>query len=188
MVAKVLDFTRREQTDEAVGTPRELAIRCDGFRVTLPGVRRGRDLENPFERVVLRLLELRRYDVDGAGHRDLPARRPGRFILLRLVDKGYIDERHDLLDAGRAALGKLDRATGAEVDYRTSVVFRERIGGRLLPMLVAAEDLPVRGRDVGDGLVVFVGTEGDPSNSALAGGRGRAGRRPRRRSRRCWPG
>ena len=77
MVAKVLDFTRREQTADAVGQPRELVVRCDGFRVTLPTSGAGGTLENPFERVVLRLLDLRRYDAAGAGRRDLSPRRSG---------------------------------------------------------------------------------------------------------------
>ncbi|MDQ0375992.1 hypothetical protein [Cellulomonas humilata] len=164
MVAKVLDFTRREQTADVVGKPRELLVRCDGYRVTLPTSRSGEVLENPFERVVLRLLDLRRYDVEGLVSE---TRLPGdlvRFILLRLVDEGYLDQRHDLLDAGRAALDKLDRAGSAAVEYSTHLVFRERISGTLLPMLVSTNDLPLLEAEDGDQLAIFVG-----SNAANAG-------------------
>ena len=58
MVAKVLDFTRPEPATDIVGQPRELVVRCDGFRVTLPTSGAGGTLENPFEKVVLRLLAL----------------------------------------------------------------------------------------------------------------------------------
>lgn len=166
MVAKVLDFTRPEQTAEAVGKPRELVIRCDGYRVTLPTSRSGEVLENPFERVVLRLLDLRRYDVDDLA---LETCLPGdlvRFILLRLVDKGYLDERHNLLDAGRAALNKLDRTEQSAVDYSTHLVFREQITGTLLPMLVSTNDLPLLEAEDGERLAIFVG-----SSAANAGRR-----------------
>ena len=145
-------------------------------------------LENPFERVVLRLLDLRRYSAEALAAEACLPDDLIRFILLRLVDQGFLDERHDLLDAGRAALGKLDREASAEVSYRTYVLFRERISDRLLPMLVAADDLPVLESDNGDRFTVFIGTRPIYPRVLGRGSQARAHHRPHRRSRRFCPG
>lgn len=158
MAAKVLDFTRDEQTSGAVGQPRDLVVRCDGYRVTLPTSRAtGGSVDNPFERVVLRLLDMRRYDAEGlAAETCLPGDLV-RFILLRLTDKGYLDERLGVLEAGRVALGKLQRGEAEAVGYDTHLVFRERISGKLLPMIVATSELPLVESEEGERLAVFVG-------------------------------
>ena len=124
-------------------------------------------MENPFEKVVLRLLALRRY---GAAELAAETCLPGeliRFILLRLVDKGYIDDQHDLLDAGRAALGSSLRNEAADVTFSTYLVFRERISDTLLPMLVSTNDLPVRESEGRDHVKVFVGTNATVRATAL---------------------
>lgn len=167
MVAKVLDFTRPEQATEIVGQPRELVVRCDGFRVTLPTTGTGGTVENPFEKVVLRLLALRRYGAaELAAETCLPVELI-RFILLRLVDKGYIDDQHDLLDAGRAALGSSLRNEAADVTFSTYLVFRERISDTLLPMLVSTNDLPFRESEGRDHVKVFAGTNATVRATAL---------------------
>jgi hypothetical protein len=147
MAAKLLDFGRREQQEGTVGRPRELALRCDAYRVTLPAGLSGSSHLNPFERVVLSLLALGRYDdveklaTDTCLPADLVT-----FILLRLQDIGLASTDHglnELTDRGKEELGLDSARRQTEVSYSTYMVFRERITDTLLPMMVDTEELPL---------------------------------------------
>ena len=155
MPAKLLDFGRREQQETAVGRPRNLALRCDAYRVTLPSGLSGSSRLNPFERVVLSLLALGRYDdVEKLSTETCLPADLVKFILLRLQDMGLVTTSHglnDLTDKGKKELDQ-DSNRHTEVSYSTYLVFRERINDTLLPMLVDTEELPSVETDESDGL------------------------------------
>ena len=147
MAAKLLDFGRREQQEATVGRPRELALRCDSYRVTLPAGLSGSSRLNPFERVVLSLLALGRYDDVKKLATDtcLPADLV-KFILLRLQDIGLVSTDHglnELTGKGNEELGLDSARRQTEISYSTYLVFRERVTDTVLPMVVDTEDLPL---------------------------------------------
>ena len=137
---KVFDFNSSMKRSHIIGKPRELAWPCEMFRVTLPvRINRNRDL-NVFEMCVLKLLSCQYYEPD-----ELAAETclPPEFIqsvLLRLYDLGKIDEHNQLRPETLAELEKSADAD-SEIQYETYVIFRERIGGRLLQGIVPAHRL-----------------------------------------------
>ena len=147
MAAKLLDFGRREQQEATVGRPRELALRCDAYRVTLPTGLSGSSGLNPFERVVLSLLALGRYDdVEKLATETCLPGDLVMFILLRLQDIGLVSTDHglnELTDKGKEELGLDSSRRQTEVSYSTYLVFRERITDSVLPMMVDTEELPL---------------------------------------------
>ena len=138
---KVLDFNAKTLLSGIVGRPREIAWPCEMFRVTLPHLNDDGEREfNAFELCVLKLLANGRYEPkDIADATCLPGDLI-QIVLLRLYDRGKIDEHYQLLPDVQKAMEKLDGVSPYEnAKYETYAIFRECIGGEVLPMIVEAK-------------------------------------------------
>ena len=154
---KIFDFNEKTRPGGIIGDPREIAWPCDMFRVTLPKVKRDIESEfNAFELCVLKLLASGRYEPkELAAETCLP---PDLIeaILLRLYDHARIDEHYQVVPDALEAIEKHDEDKESEpTEYETCVLFRERIGGTLLPMLTEAN---LRAEEVNDEGAIQKGT------------------------------
>lgn len=133
MSLMTLDYGTPKPFGETIGKPRILAWPVDAYRVTLPKPSGGDDGVNPFERVILEFL-----DATGVMSAELLADETRipidlvKGILLRLRDKGLIDEHNATTDRAR---GKLEGETDKAPDFVTALLFRELATGRILPFL-----------------------------------------------------
>lgn len=137
---KIFDFNEKKIPGGIIGRPRELAWPCEMFRITLPKSNRDINREfNAFERCVLKLLAYGRYEPkDLAVETCLPSDLI-EVILLRLYDYEKIDEHYQVLPDTLKAIEKYDTEKESEpAEYETYVIFRECVGGTLLPMLKEA--------------------------------------------------
>ena len=95
---KLLDYGKQNPFGETIGGLKHLAWPVNAYRVTLPKASDDGNGLNPFERVIIKLL-------DAVGAMDASAladetRIPlglVKGILLRLRDKGFIDEHNAIL-------------------------------------------------------------------------------------------
>lgn len=146
---KIFDFNAPHPPGGIIGRPRELAWPCEMFRVTLPKVKYDDPREfNAFEWCILKLLAYGRYEPkDLTAETCLP---PDliEVILLRLYDRSKIDEHYQLHPNTLKAIEKHDIDKESEpAEYETHVIFRECVGGTLLPMLNKAN---LKSEEVGE--------------------------------------
>lgn len=108
----------------------EIAWPCLAYRVTLP-VRKPGKL-NLFEETILRLLQVGCYDAKRLHEMTcLPLDLVG-FILFRLQDNRYLDSGNQLTEE---ATNYLSEREEQKPEFECRVIFRELVGGRLLPIL-----------------------------------------------------
>ena len=118
MPMKILDYGRPNPFGDTIGGRRNLAWPVNAYRVTLPKASDDGDDLNPFERVILKLL-------DAVGAMDAHAladetRIPLDFlkgILLRLRDKELIDEHNAIIKRTariRYKIGKARKSLSAK--------------------------------------------------------------------------
>jgi len=132
-----LDFGRIDAVRGAIGRPAQLFWPVHAYRITLPRSRQraGHKL-NPFERVVLDILDA----LGNVNEKTIAAETcipEGliRSILLKLQEMSLVDENNVVL---RNRSGQ--SVAPIEEVYGSAVVFRERIGGNLLPFIYVFDD------------------------------------------------
>lgn len=138
MTTRTLDLSRKGTFSGIFGRPRTLAWPVHAYRITIPArSRTERENLNPFERVIVNLLSVVGGMDEGALAREtcIPIDLV-RNVILRLRDRGIIDEDNRLKDAQRSA----SREQAREEQYVTALVFRELVGGRVLPFVTRLDD------------------------------------------------
>lgn len=131
---KLLDYGKPNPFSGIIGRPRDLAWPVHVYRVTLPKVSNDGDGLNAFERVILKLL-----DVFGVLHADELADETRipldlvKGVLLRLQDKGFIDEYNAIIRQER-------NEEGNPPVFVTALLFRELVSGKILPFLHQLDD------------------------------------------------
>ncbi len=128
---RILDFSAR--IDDA-RVSRSLAWPCHAFRVAIP-VRPARRL-NIFEETLLKILENVRLADNALAEMTCLDVSLVRLVCCRLRDLGMLTDHNEAAAPGRAYLLML-QDEGIEYELRT--VFRERISGKLLPIVQAGE-------------------------------------------------
>jgi hypothetical protein len=145
MPLKLLDYGNPKPFGETVGRPRRLAWPVNVYRVTLPKVSTDSDEMNPFERVILKL-------IDAGGYREtkelaeeacLPESLV-QCVLLRLKDKGYVDEYNQIIKQRRNKWSDQDEV---QREFETACLFRELATGRILPYLQLMKDNPLKRKE-----------------------------------------
>lgn len=135
---KLLDYGKPNPFSGIIGKPRNLAWPVHAYRVTLPKVSNDGDDLNAFERVILKLL-----NVFGILHADELADETRipldlvKCVLLRLQDKGFIDEYNAIIRQERNE--GLNEEDNAPV-FVTALLFRELVTGKILPFLHQLDD------------------------------------------------
>jgi hypothetical protein len=135
---RLLDYGKPNPFSGIIGKPRNLAWPVNAYRVTLPKGSNDSDGLNAFERVILKLLNaVGTLDaVDLAAETCIPLDLV-KGILLRLQDKGFIDEYNAIImqehDDG------LKYEDNASV-FVTALLFRELVTGKILPFLHWLDD------------------------------------------------
>jgi len=146
MSLKLLDYGRLNPFGEIIGRKNRLAWPVNAYRVTLPKGSNEGDGLNPFERVILKLL-----DADGAMDVHTLADETRipldlvKGILLRLQDKGLLDEHNAIIE--KKGESRRDREDNITV-FVTALLFRELATGKILPFLhILDEGNPLRKRE-----------------------------------------
>lgn len=129
-MTRLLDFGSPNPFAGIFGRPRTLAWPVDVYRVTIPAPSGRSDGLNPFERVVLGVLQAEPGMATEAvaDTTCIPADLV-RSVLFRLRDKGLLDgDNRPSREEHRSGAVRED-----EPRYVTAMVFQEAVGGRLLP-------------------------------------------------------
>lgn len=133
MTLTVLDYGNPNPFGEIIGRPRNLAWPVNAYRVTLPKVSDNGDGLNPFERLILKLI-----DAGGARDMQILAKETCipvdlvQCVLLRLRDKAFITEYNEIIQQNRENWKSKEENAA---DYVTALLFRERATGKILPFL-----------------------------------------------------
>jgi hypothetical protein len=138
MRLKLLDYGRLNPFGDTIGRPSRLAWPVNAYRVTLPKISDDGDSRNPFERVILKLL-------NAVGAMDAHAladetRIPldlVKSILLRLQDKALIDEHNAIIEQEHDNSESEEEKASVFV---TALLFRELATGKILPFLHFLDD------------------------------------------------
>jgi len=148
MSLKLLDYGNPKPFGETIGGSRCLAWPVDTYRVTLPKASNDGDSLNPFERVILKLL-----DAVGAMDANVLADETRipldlvQGILRRLRDKGFIDEHNVIIK--RKGNNLKDQEEEIPI-FVTAMLFRELATGKILPFLHFMDDTnPLRKKEEG---------------------------------------
>jgi len=130
MPIKVLDYGKSYPFGETIGKPRNLAWPVNAYRVTLPKPDDD-DRINIFERVILKIIDACdiRETEELAREVCIPSELV-KCILLRMKDKGLIDENNEICKQSRHIWTK-----EKEPVYITALAFRELATGKILPFL-----------------------------------------------------
>lgn len=153
MSLKILDFGKPDDPfGDTIGKARYLAWPVNAYRVTLPQSANDGDGLNAFERVILKFL-----DAVGAMEANTLADETRipldlvECILLRLRDKGFIDEYNAII---RRKRGNLEGQEEQLPVFVTAILFRELATGRILPFLHLLDDKnPLRKKEGEDNFV-----------------------------------
>lgn len=135
---KLLDYGKPNPFSGIIGKPRKLAWPVNAYRVTLPKVSNDNDGLNAFERVILKLLDaVGALDADELAAETCIPIDLVKGILLRLQDKGFIDEYNAIIIQ--------DHDDGLNDDdnppvFVTALLFREIVTGKILPFLHWLDD------------------------------------------------
>jgi hypothetical protein len=144
---KFLDCGRPNPFGETIGGLKHLAWPVNAYRVTLPEASGDSDGLNPFERVILKLLNaVGTMDVCALADETRIPLDLVKSILLRLRDKAFIDDRNVIIEREH------DNSESEEVAapvFATALLFRELATGKLIPFLHFLDDRnPLRKREV----------------------------------------
>jgi hypothetical protein len=138
MPIKLLDYGRPNPFGEIVGKPRYIAWPVNVYRVTLPKMSENGEGLNPFERVILKMI-----DADGLRETAALALETCipvdlvQSVLLRLRDKAFIDDHNGIIEQRRHKWG--DQGEDPTT-FVTALIFRELAAGKILPFLHLLSD------------------------------------------------
>ena len=147
LVTRTLDYGVNSPFVGIFGSPRHLSWPVHAYRVTIPAtVTRGQGGLNPFERVILNMI-----DATGDGDEHALANETCipvdlvRSVVLKLRDRGLLDMDNRIIDRRRDAW----ESNRHEELYTSALVFRERVGGEVLPFVhVLDASNPIKTKDV----------------------------------------
>lgn len=142
---KIYDFNVTTIPSGIVGRPREIAWPCKVFTRAQPIVKGdGYKDTNPFERCVLRLLSLRAYTPSELAEETCLPPDLIAVILLRLFDRGKIDQNYHLTSDAMAELE--NRNQNSTIEYRTIYQFVDCLSNKEL----AAVSGPLKAEEIND--------------------------------------
>ena len=131
MSLELLDYGKTIPFGSTIGKPRNLAWPVCIYRITMPKASKDNNGINPFERVVLKIIET-------SGIREPEALAMEtcvpidliKCILLRLQGKAFIDERNQIIEDRRKNWKDTEESPST---YVTALFFRELVTGRIMP-------------------------------------------------------
>jgi hypothetical protein len=146
MPLTLLDYGRPSPFGETLGRSRNLAWPVNVYRVTFPKLSEDNGGLNPFERVLLKVI-----DAGGARETEALARETSipvdlvQCVLLRLRDKAFINEHNEIVEQTRQDWRNKVEEPPA---YITALLFRELADGKILPYLhVLNDDNPLKKKE-----------------------------------------
>ena len=132
MQIRYLDFGNVTPRTGIIGAARHLGWPVNGYRISLPRTIGDVETLNPFEKVILGIMRVMRYrDAASIASETCLEQDFVEGVLLRLRDKGFIDEQNRITDEGA---NRIDQNAGG-LELRTAWVFRELVSGKLLPFI-----------------------------------------------------
>ena len=135
MATRTLDLRPKSTFSGIFGRPRTLGWPVHAYRITIPARSKTENEQlNPFERVIVNLLNVVGGMEEGALAKEtcIPTDLV-RNVILRLRDRGIIDEDNRVKHTQRA------REQAREEQYVTAMVFRELVGGHVLPFVMSLD-------------------------------------------------
>lgn len=129
---RVLDFGKTDPFEGLIGRPRDVAWPVHAFRVSMPVRRRGINDLDPFEQVIVRMIEIEGLNTEEALADEVCL--PGalvRNVLIKLRARGIIDSNNRVVENSERAWKT--RSQSGEIV--SAWIFKELVGGKLLPHL-----------------------------------------------------
>jgi hypothetical protein len=138
MPLKLLDYGISNPFGEIVGKPKNLAWPVNAYRVTLPKASDDGGSLNPFERVILKIIDSGCTREENVIVRDtcIPDDLV-KCVLWRLRDKDYINEHNEI---NRQKRDKWATKEEKPSIFVTALLFRELATGKILPFLHGLND------------------------------------------------
>ncbi len=149
MLIKLLDYGKINPFRAIVGRPRNLAWPIDAYRVTLPIITKDSDSLNPFERIILKMLDAGSTPDTKALSKEtcIPADLI-QCVFLRLQDKAFLDEHNKIV---QQTLSAWENKKDKPPIFVTALLFRERATNRILPFLhLLDENNPLKKKETED--------------------------------------
>lgn len=140
---KLLDYGTPDPFGATVGRRRNLSWPVDAYRITLPKPDEDGLSLNPFEQVILSLLALGNMTSQALAEETCIPRDLVESILLRLRDRGLIDDFNGVLEASGSNAASEAGATA----FVTALLFRELVSGQVLPFMQLLEHQPLRKKE-----------------------------------------
>lgn len=140
-----LDYGKPHPFGRTIGKPRRLAWPVDVYRVTLPRLLEDQKQLNPFERVILKLIdagcvrEAHTIAQETCLPKDLV-----QCVLLRLHDKGFFDKYNQINTERR---NEWNTEAYDSQEFETACVFHELATGKILPQLHFMKDNPLKRKE-----------------------------------------
>lgn len=132
MQIRYLDFGNVTPKTGIIGAARHLGWPVNGYRISLPRTTGDIETLNPFEKVILGIMRAtRQRDATSIASETCLEQDFVEGVLLRLRDKGFIDEQNRITNEGA---NRLDQSNEG-LELRTAWVFRELVSGKLLPFI-----------------------------------------------------
>lgn len=146
MTIKLLDYGKPNPFGEIIGKPNHLAWPVHAYRLTLPKPVDAGDGLNSFERVILKLLDaVGKMDERALAEETCIPDDLVKGILLRLRDKGFINEHNAIVEREKQ---RDERGVRQVPEFASALLFRELITGKILPFLHILDDSnPLRKRE-----------------------------------------
>jgi hypothetical protein len=116
---------------------RDILWPCHAFGVTFPGKKERR--YNVFEEAVLKLTAIEPGGTAKIAERTCLGEELVAFIQNRLLHLGFLSERYELSDEGKALLKELEEDEGANLEHMAATVFVDIHSGKILPYITTSE-------------------------------------------------
>lgn len=143
---RVIDFGKPDPFEGLIGRPRDVAWPVHAFRVSMPYRRRGSHDLDPFEQVILRMIEIEGLNTE-QGLAEAVCLPPAlvRNVLTKLRGREIIDGSNRIVERSEQPR----RVRNPASEFVSAVLFKELVGGHLLPHLhVVSHDAPLRFRNI----------------------------------------
>ena len=145
MPLTLLDYGRPNPFREILGKPRHLAWPVHVFRVTLPKPSEDAQKLNPFERVILTLLDVTSIrDTERLAQETCLPKDLVQCVLARLRDKGYVDSYNQIISQQRARWANKEPHPQ---EFVPACMFRELATGKILPYIHFLVNNPLRKKE-----------------------------------------
>ena len=141
---KVISLIRTEKIDNIflntamIGRPTDIFIKCSSYDLKIPAsIRESRTLDI-FEETILRMLSIKKCTVSELADVLCLEKDLVNFIIIRLQEKGLLEDKYTLSEAGKNELGH-QKELREDIEYKTAKLFMVNGCDLILPYIYVGD-------------------------------------------------